>query len=162
MFNQFNSEIDFLFCVNPTNISRDEGVKTSSISQFLNDIGDEVWNGLEANTRKNYPKNKSTFRVLQYQSCRGLEGWTVVLNGFDTFMNLKYQEKIDEGLTENNDPAFESLEEIANTYAWRWGLIALSRPIDTLILQLDDVDSKYSKQIMAIANGFTDFVDFID
>ena len=54
------------------------------------------------------------------------------------------------------------LEEIANTYAWRWGLIALSRPIDTLILQLDDVDSKYSKQIMAIANGFTDFVDFID
>ena len=77
-------------------------------------------------------------------------------------MNLKYQEKIDQGLTENNDLAFESLEEIANTYAWRWGLIALSRPIDTLILQLDDVNSKYSKQIMEIANGFPDFVDFID
>ena len=157
-----NSEIDFLFCVNPTNIFRDEGVKTSSISKFLNDIGDEVWNGLEANTRKNYPKNKSTFRVLQYQSCRGLEGWTVVLNGFDTFMNIKYQERIDQGLIENNDPAFESLEEIANTYAWRWGLIALSRPIDTLILQLDDVDSNFSKQIIAIANSFPDFVDFVD
>lgn len=157
-----NSEIDFLFCVNPTDIRRDEGVKTSSISQFLNEFGGEVWNGLETKTRKNYPKNKSTFRVLQYQSCRGLEGWTVVLNSLDTFMNLKYQERIDLGLTESNEPAFESLEELANTYAWRWGLIALSRPIDTLILQLDDSDSKYSKQIIAIANSFPDFVDFIN
>ena len=77
-------------------------------------------------------------------------------------MNLKYQERIDLGLTESNEPAFESLEELANTYAWRWGLIALSRPIDTLILQLDDSDSKYSKQIIAIANSFPDFVDFIN
>ena len=41
-------------------------------------------------------------------------------------------------------------------------MIALTRPIDTLVIQLKDPKSMYGRQILEIAKSFGDFVDVVE
>ena len=46
-------------------------------------------------------------------------------------------------------------------YAFRWGLIPITRPINTLVINLTNKDSLFGKKIIKIANQFEDFVQYI-
>ena len=56
---------------------------------MLTNWGYSVWDGVDPDTRHSFPKNIEQLRVVQYESCRGLEGWTVVNLSFDEFYNVK-------------------------------------------------------------------------
>ena len=83
--------------------------------------------------KKKYPVNSTLYRVMHYNSCRGSEGWVVILCGID----LYYQELM---YHYNNNEKIV-LEQI---------LIAISRPIDTLIIHFCDTNHPLYEKLNTI------------
>lgn len=156
-----NSELDFLFCVPSSSVTRDGNNRFSEISGFLKGLGCDVWDGVDPDQRRDFPRASSQFRVVQYASCRGLEGWTVVLEGLDEYWEECCYWRRQQGLTETERMAFRDLEELARSAAWLRVLIAVTRPIDTLVITLSDLSSVCSKELTRIASEFPDFVEIL-
>lgn len=157
-----NDELDFLHCVPSSNVLDENGVRTSKIGAYLLSKGYEVWDGVDARLRRHFPRSKKQFRIVQYASCRGLEGWAVVLHFADQYWEESRNIRAAEGLTELERLSFEDLDEVARSYAWQRSLIPLTRPIDTLIISLSDVSSEYSLALLQAARNNPDFVEIMD
>jgi len=59
----------------------------------------DFWDGTNKELRKDYPIKVDQHRLIQYESCRGLEGWTVVCIEIDELVNYlsnKYKEDVDD------------------------------------------------------------------
>lgn len=156
-----NAEVDFLFCVPPESVISDGASRKSEVGVTLDESGFEVWDGVDPQLRKDYPHSKKQYRVVQYDSCRGLEGWAVVLDRLDEVWSYYRDQRLSEGLSETEVESFLDLEDVARAYAWQRILIALCRPIDTLVITLTDIDSECSKVIRKIAKGKDGFVTFL-
>lgn len=154
-----NSEIDFLFCVPSKDISTFNGKKVSKIENELIKKGCEVWNGVDEISRKDFPRSKSQYRVIHYASCRGLEGWTVVLDAADNFWDECYRARLAEETNESNIDLYDDADIIAKRYAWQRIIVALTRPIDTLVITLDNLNSEFSKILSEIARANPDFIE---
>lgn len=154
-----NAPIDMLFCVPPDGVERDGNGVRSSMSTVLSKWGTETWDGVDPHARLDFPRSSNQARIVQYASCRGLEGWTVVLDRFDRFLEhiASWKRSSDAGGTEG----FVDLETASDREAWRWGMIALTRPIDTLVIQLQDAESKYARQVLDIASTMEDFAEIV-
>ena len=70
---------------------------------------------------------------------------------------LKYRKL--EGLSEEDGMAFKNIDQVAFDYAWQRMMISLTRPIDTLVITLNDLNSEFSKTILKIAKSNLDFVE---
>ena len=95
-------------------------------------------------------------RIVQYNSCRGLEGWVVVLDALDEFWEAKYREALAEPAASG---AAMGPEERARRAAWTWCMMALTRPIDTLVITLMDDDSEVSQLLKRVAVANPDIVE---
>ncbi len=122
----------------------------------------ENWDGVDPMARSDFPRSTGQVRIVQYASCRGLEGWTVVLDGFDRFLQEIFESKLASGLDADEKEGFVDLEKAAHGEAWRWGLIALTRPIDTLVIQISDPESPFGVQVLEVVRKFPDFVDVLE
>ena len=74
--------------------------KTTCGSQFelrsqFEQNGIYYWDGTSANNRDGDSVNADEVRLLQYDSARGLEGWTVMCLDFDVFLDEKDSEYVD-------------------------------------------------------------------
>ena len=154
-----NSEIDFLFCVPTKDISYVNDRKVSKIENELIKNNYEVWNGVDDISRKDFPRSKSQYRVIHYASCRGLEGWTVVLDGADSYWEECYKARLAEGHDETQEGSYDDIDSIAKRNAWQRIMIALTRPIDTLVITLDNPNSEFSKTLSEIALANPDFIE---
>jgi len=154
-----NEPIDWLFCVPSSSITIAQGERTSSIARTLRDWGLAVWDGVDENRRTDFPRSTDEYRVVHYQSCRGLEGWTVVLELLDVFWSDRLLVKKDAGLTPVEAENLCNLEDLAYKQAWRWVFIALTRPIDTLVITLSNIDSPLSKALLRVARELPDIVE---
>ena len=143
-----NSELDFLFCVPFQDVFMKAGKKHSVLGQALVNVGYEVWNGVDVSTRTDFPRSVWQYRIVQYASCRGLEGWTVVLEKADLQWKNFVESRRAEGLTGEQELVFEGLDEISNRDAWRKMLIAFTRPIDTLVITLENKNSLFSEWLL--------------
>lgn len=157
-----NAPVDMLFCVPPAGVKREGSTTHSTMSTVLSSWGHEIWDGVDPGFRLDFARSSEQARIVQYASCRGLEGWSVVLNGFDDFLEHTAERKRIEGSTKDEIEGFVDLETAAIREAWRWGMIALTRPIDTLVIQLSNPVSKYSRQILDVAQSFGDFVEVVE
>jgi AAA domain len=121
-----NAAIDALFCVTGV-----RGSMGSRIGEQLIEWGEQVWDGSIEEVRDSFPERLEQLRIVKYESCRGLEGWTVVCLDFDVFFERQWQEgmKIEKEL-------FETQEEVAARYSARWAMIPMTRAIDTLVIQV--------------------------
>lgn len=120
-----NTPIDSLFC-----ITAGGGAASGQLAETLTSWGCQSWNGADSATRDSYPESLDQHRIVKYESCRGLEGWTVVCLDFDVFVHRQYRQ----GLM--HPPAlYDSPEDHARRFATRWALIPMTRAIDTLVLQ---------------------------
>lgn len=147
-----NDEIDFLFCVPASNVNKSGGSKSSNIATFLQHRGFKAWDGVDEVVRRDFPRSKDTFRVTQYASCRGLEGWVVVLEQLDLFWKERFDERMAR-MGEDGQEAPADIKDIATREAWRWTLIPLTRPIDTLVISLADPGTTLAKHVKgALAN----------
>lgn len=153
-----NSPVDFLHCVPPSGILIDGNQRISEMGRAFRKRDLDVWDGVDPAVRRNYPRSPKEHRIVQYESCRGLEGWTTVLDGLDEFWDRKRLEAL-EGLSRDPSDGFRDEALLAKHVAWRWVLIALTRPIDTLVITLSGEENEFSSAMKAVAGGFADIVD---
>ena len=144
-----NNEVDLCFCVPPSMVrkkreavdqsrTRYTEVKYCSLTETLESWNYQVWDGVDEHLRKSYPTRPEQIRLVQYDSCRGLEGWSVLNFALDELYDYKkdsYQAE-QGGL----DDMFTSEGEAAEKYARRWLAIPLTRAIDTLVINIRDPD----------------------
>ena len=79
-------------------------------------MGINVWDGTSTDLRTQYAVNLNEHRLLQYESCRGLEGWTVINLDFDKFIDYKMQTYEEEENT--NELALETFEEKRRNFVY--------------------------------------------
>jgi hypothetical protein len=154
-----NSLIDFLHCV-PTSevVGTEDGPRSNLANQFELE-GLATWDAVNQAARKDFPRSLDTARIVQYESCRGLEGWVTVLDGLDEFWHRKFEASLRQ---DDFNQSFVDPNERASRVAWRWVMIALTRPIDTLVITVRDPQSEVAKVIEAVAKSHSDFVQRID
>ena len=157
--NMGNAELDFLHCVPSSSVLTRDGKKYSDVGTFLATEGYDIWDGVDDSLRKDFPRSRNQFRIVQYASCRGLEGWTVVLHQADRYWEECRYRKEKEGLSDAEVMAFEDLGEVAEREAWQKAMIPLTRPIDTLVITLEALDSRFSRSLLDIARDCSDFVE---
>lgn len=156
-----NAKIDFLHCVPPSNVLQDDGagVARSRLGEALRASGHAIWDGVGRAGRKDFPRDINSFRIVQYDSCRGLEGWTTVLEAFDEFWAYKYEMGLSH-YSQGDAERFVTSEEAANLEAWRWAMIALTRPIDTLVVSFSDPRGAVAATFARAAEHHADFVEW--
>jgi hypothetical protein len=135
-----NAPIDQLFCVPPGMVkSTSDGARQSTIAMMLEEKGLAVWDAVSEQKRGAFSEDLGACRIVTYESCRGLEGWTVVLNELNTFYNDK--------LKLSGDDQLASL----------WVLMSVMRTMDTLVITLTPGASPIRSALEMIAhdcNGF--------
>jgi len=154
-----NKKVDLLHCVPPSAVVEDE-MPRSVLARAFEEAGEKVWDGVSPFVRRDFPRSAECLRVVQYQSCRGLEGWVTVLDGLDEFWELKRSEYLRE--SSSGGMGSRSQEEVAEEYAWRWVMIALTRPIDTLVVTLRNPTSLLGRGLAVVARRHVDFVEWLE
>jgi len=161
--------IDMLFCVPPSLVKRTpqkHPIGSVAAERFA-EWGYETWDGVATEIRGEYPTKFGQLRIVQYDSCRGLEGWVSVNLGIDDF----HRYKIDEYLNRHNDSnapgnlqdaTTDEQQERANNFAARWLVIALTRAIDTLVIEIGVEDTPIRRILKAAAEKHPDFVRWMN
>lgn len=114
--------------------------------QHLNSLANKdiyIWDGTAANkSLLSFPGSNES-RLIYYESCRGLEAWSVACFGLDKFFNMKAHDPDAERYLV--DDMFLSNDQRKTTFAATWVLMAMTRAIDTLYIQINDRYSPFGK-----------------
>lgn len=121
--------------------------------------GIKVFDGTNNNTRTQYPTNLELCRLFQYDSCRGLEGWTAVCLDFDQLFQYKMDSYID---IPNDELALETPVERANRYVSLWALMPLTRAIDTLVITLSDPTTEMARRLKEVGKKMPDVIEWLN
>lgn len=151
-----NEAIDLLFCVPSSGVVRIDGRASSRLASALKSWSYEVWDGADDVQRRDFPRSQHSLRIVQYASCRGLEGWTVLLDGLDAQWNAA---RADAARNPRLGSGFGDADQEAAAAAWRNCLIPLSRAIDTLVIGLEDPESPAGKVLLNTARALPDIVE---
>lgn len=128
-----NYPVDLLACVPPSLVNHDHGEAFSLPGRRLVESGKAVSDASAVDVRAHFPTDRDALRIVQYDSCRGLEGWTVINYGFDDFWTCKHQQWLDS--PQEPGGLFDTPEERAAAFASRWAMIPLTRAMDTLVVK---------------------------
>lgn len=141
---------DMLFLIPPSMVEDGHFKNLDTWSK----VGINVFDGTST-LRDQYSIDANECRLFQYHSCRGLEGWVVVCLKFDRFIeHLKeHFPKYD-----SDSLALESKEERLKKYLWMWTMMAFTRAIDTLVITIEDPQSKVGQLLKRVAEKHQDFV----
>lgn len=154
-----NKPIDMLFCVPPSWVITDRKTseRYSIVAKKYKEWGLKVWDAVDPEMRGEYPTSLEQHRIVQYESCRGLEGWIVVNFAFDEFFEYKRSNAEFSELTKS-DMFFDS-EESALEYAKKWIMIPLTRAIDTLVIHVTDRESYIGNILIDLQNRYPENIE---
>lgn len=154
-----NSAFEMLMLVPPSLVKKNDDERNFIYYDEYDEWSNEYsfWDGTNNNNRSLYPHDVNQFRILQYESCRGLEGWTVVCFDFDQFLKSKFDYYKDEKKEDQLD--LESFEEKRARFVNLWALIPLTRAIDTLVITLKDTTTSISNTLIKLAKENPDFIE---
>ena len=136
-----NSKYDLMFLTPNRNSNIDY---STEICENL-----DSWNFNYFNNNSEEHKNKKfpidAHRILNYQSCRGLEAWTLVVLNLDVIIqNIKANYVKDFPETTES----EITEHVNN-----WLLMIFTRAIDTLVITFNNYESEEYKMIVKLAKS---------
>ena len=154
-----NAPLDLLVCIPPTLVPRGGEVSSSLAADALVAHGCEVWDGAIRDIRQDFPRSAEQFRIVQYESCRGLEGWTVFALRFDDFWAFKIAEWLRHG--DESGDLFVSAEEAAQQHAASWAMIPMTRAMDTLVIQISPANTPIHAVLRNVAERHRDFVEWV-
>jgi hypothetical protein len=143
-----NEPVDALFCVPPNTMTT-----SPPLPDRLRNWGYDVWDGTSNEVRDSFPTTHKEHRVVKYESCRGLEGWTVVCLSLDKF----YEHRLRIASAEGTPGLFDPDETFAHRQAAAWIVIPLTRAIDHLVLQLEG-QGVVTETCHRLTERFSDFV----
>ena len=150
-----NIPYDMLYLTPHSLVKKNCGDAEFKLTELFEKNGIHIWDGTNSLNRKTYSINADEIRVVQYDSARGLEGWTVVCLDFDVFIEEKKSEYIDGKV---NSLLLESPEEKRRKYLYNWTMIPLTRAIDTLVITIKNPHSETANQLKSIATHCPDYV----
>lgn len=153
--NAGNIAYDMLYLVPHEMVNSNYGSASFKKKELFIENGISVWDGTSNFERDTYSVNSEEVRVLQYDSSRGIEGWTVLCLDFDVFIKEKICEYVEE---EVESLILESPEERKQRYIYNWMMIPFTRAIDTLVITLKDEDSKIGIILKKISDEYPDFI----
>lgn len=157
-FESGNKEYEMLFLVPPSLVEKEPDRKFKWYDEWQ-ELGISLWDGTSVDIRSDFPKDPSQHRVLQYDSCRGLEGWIVTCLHIDSF----FEHKVKLFKPELNDElALYSVDEMKEKFAYQWLMMPFTRAIDTLVISFRNPSSKIAKMLFEIGMDKKDFVEFVD
>lgn len=142
---------DMLFLVPPSMVMNGRFSKL----ELWKNHGISIFDGTDENLRQSYPTDITQHRLFQYDSCRGLEGWTTVCLHFDELIKYKTKEAKDFGI---DSLELQSEEEKNKKYAYLWSLMPLTRAIDTLLITITDPKSEIAQVLKKVAVKNNNFV----
>ncbi len=154
-----NFPVDLLACVPPQSVIRTSSGMGSAGAEAIVLGGGKVWDGTARDVREHYPTDREELRFVQYDSCRGLEGWTSINYDLDQFWDYKARQWLSEHHA--HDSLMESREEAAERHAARWIMIPLTRAIDTLVINLGSAPGPLRSVFRQVAEKRPDFVEWI-
>ena len=136
-----NSKYDLMFLTpnKTTNINY-----SSEICERLDGWNFNYFNNNDKeNKTKKFPID--AHRILNYQSCRGLEAWTIVLWNLDTII---------QNIKANYVKYFpESTESEITEHVNNWLLMIFTRAIDTLVITFKNYESEEYKMILNLTKS---------
>ena len=153
-----NAPVDLLTCVPPGMVGRDSSGRHARVADLYASWGHTVWDGVTEDLRRTYPTSVDQMRIVQYDSCRGLEGWAVINLGFDDFYDYKvaaWARPTDAEVATADDAA------LAHRSATRWLMIPCTRAIDTLVLHIRSRRSYFGGALHAVCGRCGDFVEWV-
>lgn len=163
-----NSEYEMIFLVPPSLVSRTyhtnkygdqvEVRKFRQTDEFKR-WGISLYDLTDTDLRTQYAVELNQHRLLQYESCRGLEGWTVVCLELDEFIKYKINTFVE---VETNELALESFEEKRRKFIYLWSLIPLTRAIDTLVITIKNEKSDVANYLRRTYEKYPDFIQWIN
>lgn len=126
--------------------------------------GADYWRGYDWEVRQNreYPSRQTSLRAVLYQSCRGMEGWSTVCLGLDSFFDyllanpdidqhgLRNEVKTNEGFLFDETKFKEKVFAAQRAYALNWLMISLTRSMDHLVIHLTNVDSALGTVLQSV------------
>jgi hypothetical protein len=135
--------VDCLICVPHTEVEKlDGGVRRSRVGSELLAAGMPVWDASDAAIRASPPAGVESWRIIQYDSCRGLQGWAVLLMALDDlFTNKLKHPNLHDG---DGDVDIELA-------ARRWLLIPLTRAVHLLVIHVRDPHSAVATMLRTAA-----------
>lgn len=154
-----NEPYDMLFISPPSLVENEDGQRWFRLRRDFERKDILLWDGTNDDNRLEFSVDMSESRVVQYESSRGLEGWTVCCLNFDEYMQVK--EKQFDPNTEGNELFLRSAEETKKKYMLNWALLPMTRAIDTLIITLKDLNNIYSDSLLKLADQHPDYVRVI-
>lgn len=149
-----------------THIS-DEDVISSSVSSSERHLnipeipGINVWSGVDSQKSKLEIANQNQTRFIYYDSCRGLEAWTVLCLDLDSFYYTKRNSNEANTYASQNLDFFTTAEELQNRYALIWCYMAFTRAMDTLYIRIKTPQNEFSKKLIEIAEKCEDRVEIL-
>jgi len=150
-----NCPVDLLMCVPPSMVHDESEGRRSIARELLDTWGAECWDGVDDDLRREFPTSVEQLRVVQYDSCRGLEGWSVVALGLDDFYEYK--------LSTSPAPAEgtqASDVDLRMRFASRWLMIPVTRAIDCLVLNVHSRSSFVGSALRQVAERCPDVVEW--
>lgn len=154
-----NYPVDLLACVPPALVVHDGREPFSTPARVLAGQGVKTWDASSIDVRENFPTDREALRIVQYDSCRGLEGWTVINYGFDEFRDYKYRQRLAQ--PRGTDDLFVTAEEQAIEFASRWAMIPLTRAMDTLVINISDKPGPIREALEALRKKRADFLEWV-
>jgi hypothetical protein len=111
-----------------------------------------LWDGTVGDKSQLVVPSPNESRVIYYESCRGLEAWTVACFALDKFFELKREDQDAEKYLIEDIFLNHDNNKRKSIYAATWVLMALTRVIDTLYVQINDVNSEFGKIVVDYIN----------
>lgn len=133
----------------------------------------DSWRGFEERDRRVYPMRDGQLRAVQYQSCRGMEGWTTLCVGLDQFFGYQLRNpQIDEeelqsrlqkkhGMFLDRQLVNTARDTEARTFAINWLMIPLTRSIDHLIVHIFDLRSELGQALQQVSDRSPGSIEWI-
>ena len=128
-----NIMYDMLFLVDSTMGSGDY---LPRVLNGLHNAGIKVFNGAQYDNKTKYSVDPDESRLYNYNSCRGIEGWTVVCVNIDELVKEKRRFL---PYTKKEFESDESYKLRIDREIYKWILMPFTRAIDTLVIVIRDV-----------------------
>ena len=149
-----NEAYDMIFFTPPSLVDKNSsGLHHFSLNDQFKNWGIDLFDGTNENTRGSYAKVEQA-RVYQYDSCRGLEGWVAVCLNFDDFIAYKEEDYVINNRDVENPIVMDTFKDRQKQYVYRWIMMAVTRPVDTLVITLKDGTSRIANILKEIADEF--------
>lgn len=152
--------------VNEHNNIVDDNASTRPEWGLISRAQEEIHEGYFWNATGNVDKRQMTvpgslsIRSIYYESCRGLEAWSTMCFGLDSFFNSKVEDDEADNFLLNEiifDVDSSGLKR-REMYAATWILMALTRCIENCYIQLINPQSSLYECILAFSKEHTNYV----